>query len=182
MVIACGAEIGKIMLMSHSVESVGQEEKLCKPQSKSLCFVLSVFAMVSNGVDTVPLCWHASQCPWHRRGRCLFRHRTDDAGVKPSMTGTEEDIGAELAALWAAVSKMASSLMWRTGQEIAVPMPQIKGGAHHEAGDNRGDGRDAGNHCHVGRSGRHLSLREPVQQSTVKDTVEVGRLVLRERE
>ena len=43
----------------------------------------------------------------------------------PPMTRTEEDIGAELAALWAAFSKMASSLLWRTGQEIVVPVPQI---------------------------------------------------------
>ena len=71
------------------------------------------------------LCWHASQCPWHRRGRCLFRHRDDDAGVKPPMTRKEEEIGAELAALWAAVSKMASSLMWRTGQKVDVPVPQV---------------------------------------------------------
>ena len=41
------------------------------------------------------------------------------------MTRTEEEIGAELAALWAAVSKMASSLMWRTGHEIDVPVPQV---------------------------------------------------------
>ena len=34
----------------------------------STCLVLSVFATVSNGVDKVPLCWHASQCPRHRRG------------------------------------------------------------------------------------------------------------------
>ena len=46
--------------------------------------------------------------------------------MKPPMTRSEEDIGAELAALWAAVSKMASSLMWRTGQEIVVPVPQNK--------------------------------------------------------
>ena len=62
---------------------------------------------------------------WHCGGRCLFRHRTDDAGVKPPQTRTEED-RAELAALWAAVSKMASSLMWRTGQKIEVPLQQIK--------------------------------------------------------
>ena len=41
------------------------------------------------------------------------------------MTRTEEEIGAELAAIWAAVSKMASSLMWRTGREIDVPVPQV---------------------------------------------------------
>ena len=101
----------------------------------------SVLAMVSNGVDTVLLCWHASRCPWHHRGLCLFWHRTDDAVVKPPITRTEEDIGAELAALKAAVSKMASSLMWRTGDRCA----------------RAGVGRDAGNHCRVGRGGRHLT-------------------------
>ena len=40
------------------------------------------------------------------------------------MTRTEEEIGVELAALWAAVSKMASSLMWRTGQCVDVPVKQ----------------------------------------------------------
>ena len=63
---------------------------------RTSCFVR--FCMISNGVDTVLLCWQASQCPWHRRGR----HRDDDAGVMPPMTRTEEDIGAELAAVWAA--------------------------------------------------------------------------------
>ena len=47
------------------------------------------FVRVFGVVDTcrqVPLCWHASQCPWHRRGRCLSRHGDVDAGVKPPMT------------------------------------------------------------------------------------------------
>ena len=39
---------------------------------------------------------------------------------------TEEEIGAELAALRAAVSKVASSLMWRTGQKVDVLVPQEK--------------------------------------------------------
>ena len=80
------------------------------------------------------------------------------------MTGTEEDTGAELAALWAAVSKMASSLMWRTGQEIVVPRTANQGSASHEAGDGRGDGRDAGNHCRVG---------DPVQQRTPEQIEDV---------
>ena len=45
--------------------------------------------------------------------------------MKPPMTRTEEEIGVELAALWAAVSQMASSLMWRTGQCVDVPVPQV---------------------------------------------------------
>ena len=44
----------------------------------------------------------------------------------PPMTRAEEEIEAELAALWAAVSKLASSLMWRTGQKVDVPVPQEK--------------------------------------------------------
>ena len=113
--------------------------------------------MVSNGVDTVPLCWHASQCPWHRRGRCLFRHQVDDAGVKPPMTRTEEEIGAELPAIWAAVSKMASSLVWRTGHEIDVPVPQVMEEPARKLETVEGRGGDAGDHCRVGRGRRHLS-------------------------
>ena len=80
-------------------------------------------AMVSSGVDTYRqflLCWHASQCPWHRRGRCLFRHRGADADVKPPVTRTEEEIWVELAALGKTVSKSASSMMWRTGHFVDV--------------------------------------------------------------
>ena len=47
-------------------------------------------------------------------------------GVKPPMTRTEEEIGdAELAAPWKAVSNLAASLMWRTGQSVDVPVPQV---------------------------------------------------------
>ena len=31
--------------------------------------------------------------PWHRRGRCFFRHRDPDTGVKLPMTRTEEESG-----------------------------------------------------------------------------------------
>ena len=41
------------------------------------------------------------------------------------MTRTEEELGAELAALWKAVSKLAATLMWRTGQNVDVPVPQV---------------------------------------------------------
>ena len=103
-------------------------------QGQVCACLLSIFATVSNGVDTcrqVPLCWHASQCPWHRRGRCLFRYRDADADVKPPVTTTEEETGVELAALWETVSNLASSLMWRTLQY--VDRAASHGGAHHEA-------------------------------------------------
>ena len=58
----------------------------------------------------VSLCWHGAQCPWHRRGRC-FRHCDAE---KCLITG-EDEITAELKALWAALRKLAASLMWRTG-------------------------------------------------------------------
>ena len=48
-----------------------------------------------------------------------------DADMKPLVTRTEEEIGVELAALWKTVSKLASSLMWRTGQFADVPVPQV---------------------------------------------------------
>ena len=34
-------------------------------------------------------------------------------------------MGAELAALRKAVSKLAATLMWRTGQNVDVPVPQV---------------------------------------------------------
>ena len=34
-------------------------------------------------------------------------------------------MGAELAALWKAVSKLAATLMWRTGQKVDVPVPRV---------------------------------------------------------
>ena len=34
-------------------------------------------------------------------------------------------MGAELAALWNAVSKLVATLMWRTGQSFDVPVPQV---------------------------------------------------------
>ena len=61
----------------------------------------------------------------YRRGRCLFRHRGVDAVVNPPVTRTEEEDGVELAALWKAVSKLASSLMWRAGQHVDVSVPQV---------------------------------------------------------
>ena len=70
--------------------------------------MLSIFAMVSDGVD-----------------RCLFLHRDPDADVKPPVTRTEEEIGVELAVLWKTVSKLASSLTRRTGQLVDVPVPQV---------------------------------------------------------
>ena len=51
--------------------------------------LLSIFAMVSNGVDTcrqVPLCWHASQCPMAPQWSMPLA----DADVKPPVTRTEE--------------------------------------------------------------------------------------------
>ena len=96
-----------------------------------------------------------SQCPWHRKGRCLFRHWDGDAGMTPPMTRTEEEIGTELAAIWAAVSK--TSLMWRTGHEIDVPVPQVTEEPAMKQEDSRGDGGDAGDHCRWGRGRRHLT-------------------------
>jgi len=63
----------------------------------------------------VPLCWHGAQCPWHRRGRCLFKHEAR----KSSVTG-EKEIKAEMNALWTALRKLAASLMWRTSSANAA--------------------------------------------------------------
>ena len=64
----------------------------------------------------VPLCWHGAQCPWHRRGRCLFKHREAE---RIPVTG-ENEFKAELNALWTALKKLAASLMWRTANAAAT--------------------------------------------------------------
>ena len=65
----------------------------------------------------VPLCWHGAQCPWHRRGRCLFKHQE----VERSPITGENEFKAELNALWTALKKLAASLMWRTANAAATP-------------------------------------------------------------
>ena len=113
-----------------------------------------------------------------------------DAVVKPPMTRTEEDIGAELAALRAAVSKMTSSLVWRTGQEIVVPVPQIKEVPvmKQETFEGMGEMPEI---VVVSDAVKGISPREPVQQRTPEqieavpqfrqETADVVELVLRER-
>ena len=63
------------------------------------------------------------------------------------MTRTEEEIGAEFAPPRAAVSKLASSLMWRTGQKVDVTVPQEK-----EMPET---------FCRFGRGRKHLSRGGP---------------------
>ena len=62
--------------------------------------------------------------PWSACGTAEV-DASSDADVKPLVTRTEEEIGVELAALWKTVSKLASSLMWRTGQFDDLPVPQV---------------------------------------------------------
>ena len=102
--------------------SPAESVKACWPDT----LVLSVFAWSQMVLTQFLFGWHVLRSA-HGTAEvgALFRNRVNDAGVKPPMTRTEEEIGAELAALWAAVSKMASSLVWRTGQEIEVPVPQV---------------------------------------------------------
>ena len=33
-----------------------------------------------------PVCWHGGKCSWHRRGRCLFRHKETPRDEKPLWT------------------------------------------------------------------------------------------------
>ena len=54
---------------------------------------LRVFGVHFLQCRQIPLCWHASKCPWPRSGRYLFRHRDADADVKPPVTRMEEEIG-----------------------------------------------------------------------------------------
>ena len=40
----------------------------------SLCQILWCVGFQSLSMSTVPECLHGDECPWHKRGRCLFKH------------------------------------------------------------------------------------------------------------
>ena len=74
------------------------------------------FRKLGTRTRQVPRCWYGSQCPWHRRGRCLFQHNE----VRESFVTGEENFKAELNALWSAFRKLAATLMWRTGSSLGA--------------------------------------------------------------
>ena len=72
----------------------------------------------------------------------------------------------------AAVSKMASSLVWRTGQEIDVPVPQIKEvpATKQETVEGMGEMPEI---IVVSAAVEGISPLEPVQQLTIEQTEDV---------
>ena len=90
------------------------------------------------------------------------------------MIRTEGEIGAELAALWAAVGKMASSLMWRTRHEIDVPVPQVmeEPVTKQETVEELGEMLEI---IIVSDAVDGISRREPVQQRTPEQIEDVPR-------
>ena len=69
-------------------------------------------------MSTVPECWHGDVCPWHKRGRCLFKH---SAPPPVGLTGGEVPVEQQLRDLRRALQRLAAAVMWRDG----VPMPQV---------------------------------------------------------
>ena len=87
---------------THDVPVLGEEmESVPLPRNLSSTTFRRPFVRTQR----VPLCWHGAQCPWHRRGRCLFMHREVERG--PVTGGNETK--AELNALWTALKKLAAS-------------------------------------------------------------------------
>ena len=72
----------------------------------------------SLSMSTVPECWHGDECPWHKRGRCLFKHCALPA---VGLTGGEVLVEQQLRDLRRALQRLAAAVMWRDG----VPMPQV---------------------------------------------------------
>ena len=72
----------------------------------------------SLSMSTVPECWHGDVCPWHKRGRCLFKHC---APPPVRLTDGEVPVEQQLRDLRRALQRLAAAVMWRDG----VPMPQV---------------------------------------------------------
>ena len=100
--------------LPDTIGGSGTEEMESVPLPRNLSS--TTFRRPFVRTQRVPLCWHGAQCPWHRRGRCLFKHR--EIGRSP-ITG-ENEFKAELNALWTALKKLAASLMWRTANAAAT--------------------------------------------------------------
>ena len=69
-------------------------------------------------MSMVPECWHGDECPWHKRGRCLFKHC---APPPVELTGGEVPVEQQLRDLRRALQRLAAAVMWRDG----VPVPQV---------------------------------------------------------
>ena len=82
----------------------GKNEK-CTPIGQTCTYA------VPRPFRQVLLCWHGSQCPWHPRGRCLFRRCEAENDVKRPATSEVEEIRAELKALWAVLRKFEAPSM-----------------------------------------------------------------------
>ena len=99
--------------LAHTFGGSGTEEMESVPLPRNLSSTTFRRPCVRT---RVPLCWHGAQCPWHRRGRCPLQARE---AVRSPVTG-ENEIKAELNALWTALKKLAASLMWRTANAAAT--------------------------------------------------------------
>ena len=111
----------------YSLEREGEGERergglastCCTPPSVSNPLVRR---FQSLSMSTVPECSHGDECPWHKRGRCLFKH----CALPPvGLTGGEVPVEQQLRDLRRALQRLAAAVMWRDG----VPMPQVVKGA-----------------------------------------------------
>ena len=66
----------------------------------------------------VPECWHGDECPWHKRGRCLFKHC---APPSFELTGGDVPVEQQLRDVRRALQRLAAAVMWRGG----LPIPQV---------------------------------------------------------
>ena len=73
---------------------------------------------LSLSMSMVPECWHGDECPWHKRGRCLFKHC---APPSVELTGGDVPVEQQLRYLRRASQRLAAAVMWRDG----VPISQV---------------------------------------------------------
>ena len=66
-------------------------------------------------MSTVPECWHGDLCPWHKRGRCSFKHC---APPPVGLTGEDVPVEQQLQDLRPALQRLAAAVMWRDGEQL----------------------------------------------------------------
>ena len=69
-------------------------------------------------MSMVPECWHGDECPWHKRGRCVFKHCVP---LSVELTGGDVPVEQQLRDLRRALQRLAAAVMWRDG----VPIPPV---------------------------------------------------------
>ena len=102
----------------------------------------------------VPECWHGDVCPWHKRGRCLFKHCLPPP---VELTGGEVPVEQQLRDLRRTLQRLAAAVMWRGGK--VIPEERIPK-------SHRGEGRGADRRCAPSPSAQGENCGSPADHAS----------------